>query len=256
MRTLVIAAGARRCLSRLGFWYACGLVRVSVSPDTSPSIGWGVGLVVLRFGLGSRVARFQARPRWFSSSPAFRSPGPSLIHLTLARHATSNPCLGDPFRGPDAMMRAAFNAQVGYRDILVHGMRFLRFALASRSTAVAVAFHSKQGLTGQGSDAPAQFSGCACRTRLRGRCAAPMRVGLDPPIQLSTFDPNEARRRPEDPKFPVFDPGFEKPTSAADLFGGFVERKECPLNGVRVRCVVHNERIVFDVAFPLKQRSA
>jgi hypothetical protein len=43
-------------------------------------------------------------------------------------------------------MWAAFNAPVGYRIILAYGLQFLRYALAARSTAVAVSFHSSADL--------------------------------------------------------------------------------------------------------------
>ncbi len=51
-------------------------------------------------------------------------------------------------------MRAAFNALVGYRNILANGAQFLRYALAPRSAAVAAALHSESWLGGQKSERP------------------------------------------------------------------------------------------------------
>ena len=77
-----------------------------------------------------------------------RSPAPfgACRLLTLRRNVLSP--------GPVWMMWAAFNALVGYRDILAYGTQFLRFALASRSAAVAAASHSEFWLAGQKSVRP------------------------------------------------------------------------------------------------------
>jgi hypothetical protein len=134
-------------------------------------------------------------------------------------------------------MRAAFNAQVGYRDTFGIADRFVLtehdsclVALVPRSTAVAAALHSKQGLTGQGSGAPTQISGCAGRFGLRMHLVATVGVRLDPPVQLTSCDSDEARGRSEHLEFSVHNARFEEPTGATDFLGCLFECYKCALD--------------------------